>query len=119
MGNGLEMRSARTAKVSQVAPNARAKFVYVYDFGDSWDHQIVVEKVLPAEPGVRYPICTDGKRAGPPEDCGGVWGYAELLDIIQDPTHPEYEERMEWLGKGFDPEAFDLAAINSVLMRVR
>ena len=112
---GPEMRNAKTVKLSRLAPAPGAKFVYEYDFGDSWEHQIVVEKVAPAESGVSYPRCMAGKRAGPPEDCGGVWGYAELLEILQDPTHPEYEERMEWLGEDFDPETFDLDEINRAL----
>lgn len=77
---------------------------YVYDFGDYWDHKIQLEKILPREKGVNYPICIKGKRASPPEDCGGVWGYEELLEIIKDPDH---EETMEWLGEDFDPEHFD------------
>jgi len=117
--SGLDLRSARTAKLNRVAPAPGAKFVYVYDFGDDWEHQIVVEKVLPPESEARYPRCVAGKRAGPPEDCGGVWGYAELLEILQNPTHPEYEERMEWLGQNFDPDAFDLAEINRALQSAR
>jgi hypothetical protein len=90
-----------------VAPENRA-FLYEYDFGDSWEHEIVVEKVLPAVEGIRYPICIAGKRACPPEDCGGVGGYERMLDIIANPKHEEHAEMLEWLGGSFDPEAFDL-----------
>jgi hypothetical protein len=85
---------------------------YVYDFGDSWEHKIQLEKILPGEKGVEYPICIKGKRACPPEDCGGVWGYAELLEIIRDPTHEEYEEMLEWVGEEFDPEHFDVKEVS-------
>ncbi|KAF5411511.1 MAG: hypothetical protein C5S38_09345 [Candidatus Methanophagaceae archaeon] len=80
--------------------------VYTYDFGDSWEHKIQLEKILPCENGIKYPICIKGKRACPPEDCGGTWGYEELLAIIKDPKHEEYEEMLEWLVGEFDPEHF-------------
>ncbi len=80
---------------------------YEYDFGDSWRHEIILEKILPAETDVKYPACLGGQRACPPEDCGGLPGYEYLLEIINDPEHEEYEERMEWLGGEFDPEDFD------------
>lgn len=80
---------------------------YVYDFGDWWEHKIKLEKIILREKGVNYPICIKGKRASPPEDSGGVWGYEELLEIIKNPDHEEYEETLEWLGGKFDPEHFD------------
>ena len=80
---------------------------YVYDFGDNWEHKLQLEKILPREKTINYPICIKGKRACPPEDCGGVWGYEELLEIIENPDHEEYEGMLEWLGGGFDPEEFD------------
>jgi hypothetical protein len=66
-----------TAALAQVAAAERAKVVYVYDFGDDWRHDIVVEKIVPAEPGMAYPRCTGGRRAAPPEDCGGIWAFNE------------------------------------------
>jgi Plasmid pRiA4b ORF-3-like protein len=95
-----------------------SKFRYTYDFGDDWDHDLVVEKVLPIDPKVSYPVCIKAKRACPPEDCGGPWGYAELVEILADPAHEEYEERLEWVGGRFDPEAFDVGEINSVLATI-
>jgi hypothetical protein len=86
--------------------------VYTYDFGDNWEHKIQLEKILPREEGVTYPICIKGKRACPPEDCGGIWGYAELLEILGNPNHEEYEEMLEWLGGEFDPEHFDVEEIS-------
>jgi hypothetical protein len=111
-GMGEQVKDQRRASLGQVAPREKSKLIYQYDFGDSWEHDLVVEKVLPIDPATTYPVCVAGVRACPPEDCGGVWGYAELLRIIKDPTHPEHEERMEWLGGGFDPKTFDLDAIN-------
>lgn len=87
-------------------------FSYEYDFGDGWEHEIVVEKVLPIEEGVLYPRCLAGKRACPPEDVGGVWGYEEFLAAIKDPKHPEHREMLEWVGGSFDPADFDLAEVN-------
>jgi integrase/recombinase XerD len=68
----------------------------------------VVEKIMPMEPGKQYPLCLAGARACPPEDCGGDWGYVELLEILNDPRHERHAEMTEWLGRPFDPEAFDL-----------
>ncbi len=111
----LEMKDASRTKLSELVDKEKTKFVYEYDFGDSWEHEILIEKVLTAEPGVRYPVCLTGKRACPPEDCGGVWGYSELLSTIQYPEDPEYDEMMDWLGEGFDPEQFDVDEINQML----
>jgi hypothetical protein len=112
---GMEVRNERTVKLSQCVRGEKSKFMYEYDFGDSWQHQILIEKILTAEPGARYPICLAGKRACPPEDCGGVWGYDTLLETIRDPNNPEHDDMIEWLGGDFDPEAFDLEEINREL----
>ena len=74
-----------------------------------------MEKVLPLDEGQRYPVCLTGKRACPPEDCGGVWGYASFLEALHDPEHPEHEEMLEWIGGAFDPEVFDLDEVNVAL----
>lgn len=88
---------------------------YTYDFGDNWDHTIVFEKAFSAETGQKYPICTAGENACPPEDCGGVGGYDELIAILKNPKNKEYREMCEWLeidsGKEFDPTEFDLKDI--------
>lgn len=92
------------------------KFTYTYDFGDSWEHVIVVEGRETAVEGLAYPTCVTGKRNCPPEDCGGPWGYEELLEILKDPAHPEREERLEWLDTDdFDPEAFSVTDANARL----
>jgi hypothetical protein len=113
------VRDERKVTLAQIAPAAGAKFAYTYDFGDDWQHTIAVEKLLPLDPEARYPVCIKGKRACPPEDCGGVWGYGDLVQIIQDPEHEEYEEMMEWLGGMFDPEEFDLEETNYALESIR
>jgi hypothetical protein len=89
--------------------------LYTYDFGDSWEHELNIEKVAPAESGVSYPRCRDGQRACPPEDCGGPWGYANLLQVLNDPNDDEHEEMREWVEEDFDPEHFDVETINRAL----
>jgi hypothetical protein len=97
---------ARDVWLSEVIRGKGSKLRYMYDFGDSWDHSIKVEAVEAADPSQDYPRCVKGNRNGPPEDCGGVWGYQELLEILSDPKHPEYEERVDWCGE-IDPEEFN------------
>jgi Plasmid pRiA4b ORF-3-like protein len=101
-------KDERRARLGNVA-KAGSSFLYVYDFGDDWRHKVVVEKVLAGAAGRKYPSCTGGRRACPPEDCGGVWGYEEFLAAIGDPEHDEHESMLEWVGGSFDPEAFDPA----------
>lgn len=115
----LELRDERKARLYQVVPTVESGFIYEYDFGDSWQHEIQVEQIAPVEPGTRYPVCLAGERACPPEDCGGIWGYANLLEAIEDPDHPEHEDLMDWLGGDFDPEVFDQEEINNRLKRIR
>ena len=81
---------------------------YIYDFGDNWEHEVQLEKIFPRKENIDYPICIKGKRACPPEDCGGVWGYEEFLKAIKDPKHKEHKEMLEWVGGEFDPEYFDV-----------
>jgi hypothetical protein len=110
-----ECENARKMKLGTLVSQGVKKMTYVYDFGDNWEHTIQVEKELEPEKGAKYPRCTEGKRACPPEDCGGPWGYGELLEILADPKHEEHAERLEWLGGEFDPEKFDLDAVNEEL----
>jgi len=109
---------SRRITLGQIASLNR-KFKYEYDFGDGWEHEIVVEKVLLPEPGAMYPQCLKGKGACPPEDVGGVGGYANFLEAIRDPNHAEHQMYVEWIGGEFDPTAFDLAATNQALQRVK
>jgi len=105
----------RRIRLRQVISSETQCFLYEYDFGDGREHDILVEKILPLDPEMRYPVCLKGKRACPPEDVGGPWGYADFLEAIQDPDHPEHEDYLEWFGEDFDPEYFDLEAINRAL----
>ena len=114
-----EMTDEDKTALRDLGLSEKSRFVYEYDFGDGWQHAILVEKILPVERGVRYPVCLAGKLARPPEDCGGIWGFYNLLGIVADPKHPEHEEMREWLGGGFDPQAFDLDAVNTRLAEVR
>jgi hypothetical protein len=109
-------RKASSVTLGQVAPPVGRRFVYWYDFGDDWFHDIIIEKILRAEPGAIYPRCVAGRRACPPEDCGGPWGYANLVDALADPKHPEHAELVDWLGGEFDPNAFDLGATDTALV---
>ena len=110
------MKNDARVKLGRVLVKAKDSITYEYDFGDSWIHQVVVEKVI-LEPGsLKVPSCIDGARACPPEDCGGVWGYAELLKAIRNPRHSEHAEMLEWVGEEFDPEHFDLEAVNQELV---
>lgn len=109
---GLRTASERTARLCSVLGRAGTKAVYTYDFGDSWEHQIVVEKRLASEPGRAYPACLAGERHGPPEDCGGIPGFYNLLEAISDPGHEQHEELLDWLGDNFDPEAFSVDQVN-------
>ena len=92
-------------------------FTYLYDFGDDWIHQVLIEAILPADASLEYPVCIKGIRACPPEDCGGIWGFESLLDILGDSSHPDYESMAEWVGPNFDPEAFDLDMVNRRMKR--
>ncbi len=96
---------------------ARSKFGYMYDFGDSWDHEILLEKVLAYQPGFS-PCCIKGERACPPEDCGGVWGYYAKLEALSDRNHPEHDEVAEWMDPKFEAKKFDLTQVNLRLKRL-
>lgn len=117
LGGDLEMECEDESKykLSRLLKKERDSLVYEYDFGDGWEHKIILEKILPYDSSVKLPICVKGKRACPPEDCGGIWGYENLLEIIRDPSHPEHEEMLDWLGDEFDPEHFDLEETNQIL----
>jgi hypothetical protein len=118
-GPGLDFEDERQAELGAVLTEVGAGLQYEYDFGDGWDHTVHLEAILPADPEATYPVCVAGERACPPEDCGGAWGYVELLEILRDPGHPEHQERLEWLGRRFDPEGFDRYLVNYALAALR
>jgi hypothetical protein len=115
----MDMENESKLKLSQVVAGGCTKFSYTYDFGDNWEHTTQVEKTLEAEPGTHYPRCTAGKRACPPDDCGGAWGYGDFLAAISDPKHAEHNDMLEWIGGEFDPEEFDVEAVNQRLPGTR
>ncbi len=109
---GERGREADETPINQLLKKQGDTCTYTYDFGDSWEHNLVLEKILPADPDLEYPVCLDGARACPPEDCGGIPGYLEILETLKKPKSKAYKELMEWLEDDFDPEAFDAAAVN-------
>ncbi|MFD5121327.1 plasmid pRiA4b ORF-3 family protein [Streptomyces sp. NPDC058385] len=111
----LGHRDERKVPLHAVAPAVGDRIGYTYDFGDDWVHHIEVEKTLPRAPGTAYPHCLTGRRACPPEDCGGPWGYANFLEAITDLGHEEDDELLEWVGGTFDPSHFDLEDTNKRL----
>lgn len=116
----LKMRDERQVRLCELIGEAQREIVYEYDFGDGWEHRIVLEQTEPASKFMSYPLCTAGERACPPEDVGGVPGYEEFLKIIGNPKHKEYGQSLLWAGGGaFDPEGFDLNAVNRALRRAR
>jgi len=113
-----DYQNERNVRLDQLVSTG-AKLIYEYDFGDGWEHEIKIEKILPADPTAHYPRCTAAARACPPEDCGGPWGYQQLLEVLRDPKHEEHEETIEWIGEDFDPKVFDLDEVNAALKHVR
>lgn len=110
-----ELKPAEEVRLAGLLRKPGDRLTYVYDFGDSWEHEVQLEKVAETEPGVAYPRCIAAERACPPEDCGGIPGYEMLLEALADPEHPDHDEMREWLGGGFDPEEVDLDRINREL----
>jgi hypothetical protein len=106
---GLDFSDERCVTLGELT-YLGARLRYTYDFGDNWEHEILVEDLL--DPETHYPILVAAKGACPPEDCGGTWGYADLKEILADPGHDEHQERLEWLGldnaSEFDPNAVTL-----------
>lgn len=117
---GLEgARPGHRVTLQEAVPTQGMAFGYVYDFGDNWEHGIVVEEILTRHEGEHFPVCIDGERACPPEDCGGVWGYENFLAAIADPGHQDHEDLLDWIGGSFDAETFDVGKVNSELKRLK
>lgn len=109
----MDMENEETVFLSRVVTRAKQRFIYEYDFGDSWEHEIVAEKMLPFDPQVKYPVCLTGARACPPEDCGSFPGYCDILEALRAPKKTQdQKELLEWLEDGYDPERFDLETVN-------
>ena len=110
-----DVRDEADYRLHQLLKQEKDRMLYAYDFGDGWDHDVVLEKVLPFDADARLPLCLKGSRACPPEDVGGIPGFEMFLEAISDPSHPEYEDRLDWVGGNFDPEHFDLEETNDLL----
>ncbi|HZZ42714.1 MAG TPA: plasmid pRiA4b ORF-3 family protein [Tepidisphaeraceae bacterium] len=106
-------------RLCDVIDREKTKFQYEYDFGDGWDHTMVVEKIIPAAENPKSMVCLAGKGRCPPEDCGGIWGYYRLLEILEDPSHEEHKDMMEWAGGKIDPTEFDADEVSSLLSDMR
>ena len=102
----------RRVRLHELLARPGDQLTYEYDYGDGWEHDVVLERVVPFDANASYPLVLGGERACPPEDSGGVPGYAYLLEVLAHPEHPEHRELRDWAGRGFDPEAFDLRGIN-------
>jgi hypothetical protein len=114
--DGPKVRDEKRAILATVAPHEGDVLAYDYDFGDSWQHRVTVEKILPPDPAMaKTARCVDGARACPPEDCGGLPGYENLLVVLKNPKHREYESMLDWLGGRFDADAFDAARTDAFL----
>lgn len=116
-GFDMDIKNEEKYKLNQLLKSEKDTIKYEYDFGDSWEHNVLLEKILPFKTDHKIPCCTKGKRACPPEDCGGIWGYEDLIDIINSSEHPEHENMMEWLAGEFDSEAFDIEQTNETLSK--
>jgi len=114
--DGSPTLNERKTCLANVLNRVGAKATYIYDFGDSWEHALTVEKILPAEPDVAYPLCTAGKLAAPPEDCGGISGFYHMLEALADPNHEDHENMRDWIDS-FDPEAFSVETVNKRMRR--
>ncbi len=115
-----EILDENRAALQRVAPRQKDVLTYEYDFGDSWHHEITVEKILNSNPAAsNVALCLDGARRCPPEDCGGTWGYDNLIEIMRNPKHKEHNSMKEWLGRALDPEAFDVKKVNNCLRKLK
>jgi Plasmid pRiA4b ORF-3-like protein len=113
------VENERTVRLPDVLRKTGPKLIYTYDLGDSWEHSIVLEKQLPVDPTAKYPVCTDGQLACPPEDCGGIPGFYDLVEAIADPNHEQHKELKDWLGYVFDPIDFSIDSVNQMLLPAR
>ena len=116
-GGSSKKEDARAVELRSVAPKEGARLTYVYDFGDNWCHEVLVEQTTCPDGDPDRAVCLAGERACPPEDCGGVWGYDEVLAAIADPKNPALAERRAWLGRNYQPERFDPAGVTARLRR--
>jgi len=108
-----DVEDDRRLTLAGVVKSGVMRFTYTYDFGDDWEHDIIIERKQAASPDGRSPVCVAGKRNCPPEDCGGVWGYRDLLAAMADPSNSSHAALSDWVGADFDPELFSLNVVNA------
>jgi hypothetical protein len=113
--DALDMLDEKKYTLESALGDALREFVYEYDFGDGWRHRVKVKHIAQPNTEWFYPLCIAGARAAPPDDVGGVMGYLDFLNAIKDPKHGEHDSMLTWIGGAFDPEGFDLNAINRTL----
>ncbi|MBN1545282.1 MAG: plasmid pRiA4b ORF-3 family protein [Syntrophaceae bacterium] len=112
-------RNEARVRINQLLYNEKEKLLYLYDFGDGWEHLMTLEKIVIGDSASSKPRCLAGKRACPPEDCGGIYGYYALLEAIKDTDHPEHESMIEWVDGDIDPNYFDIDEVNMILSRFK
>jgi hypothetical protein len=112
-----EVEDSRKMKINTLLNEPKDKITYEYDFGDSWEHLVEVKKVHEPEKGKTYPVLIAGAMACPPEDCGGIWGYQDLVGKMKNKDSEEYEDLVEWLGDDFDPEEFEMDLFNRAFFK--
>ena len=115
----FDLVDERTTQLSTVLKAEGESMMYIYDYGDGWIHKVVLEEIIPVNDVLKTPICFGGERRCPPEDVGGVSGYEQFLDVIFDPGHEDFDRLREWAGDTFQPEEFDIRAINLKLSLLR
>ena len=113
----VEIKNEKRFRLNQINLKPKDKFIYEYDFGDNWRHEILFERILPFEQAIRYPKCIDGKRSRPPEDVGGIYGYEYFLEAVSNPRHPDHKDLLIWAGEEFDAEYFSLDETNERLWK--
>ncbi len=113
-----DMAEADLITVDTLLSREGLQFKYRYDFGDGWEHSIQIEKIIDSEPGKVYPVCIEGKMNCPPENCGGISGFYNMLEILNDKDHPEFEDMHNWAGR-YNPKKFNLIRINKEMPRFR
>lgn len=111
----LPVADERRTRLNRVLRREKEALRYEYDFGDSWNHQVTLEKILPYDHRVQLPICVKVKGACPPEDIGGLWGYYAVLEALHDPRHADHEEYADMFGPELDPDAIDIDEVNALL----
>ena len=110
-------KAASAVRLRDLLSPGKTRISYTYDFGDSWEHRLIVSDVRPGDSGTAYPRFVGGERNGPPEDCGGIPGFYDMLDARADPKHPDHADIGEWLGD-YDPDELAVASIEAALGRI-